>query len=239
MSSWRYYDAIAPKYRSVFERRRKFLEGVDRVVLAHSPAIVNEYLDVGCGDGIRSAELARRCGARHVTLVDSSPKMAQVCEENCKERLRSAPFEVRQGQVSDCGFEERSVDLVTCLWNVPGHLASRESRVALLVELRRLLAGEGSRVVVDVNNRYNLEAYGFRSVLCNLLKRCLCLRSAGLFTLVEGDVEEVVYIHSPFEFEKVAEEAGLRVVEKFYVDYKTGRFRRFFWQGQVVYVLGR
>lgn len=64
-------------------------------------------------------------------------------------------------------FEE-PFQVITCLWNVFGHVPEQH-RLIFLENLRNLLAREG-RLYIDVNNRYNSRAYGWKVVLKNMLR---------------------------------------------------------------------
>src|ERR1700747_3407385 len=50
-------------------------------------------------------------------------------------------------------------DIITCLWNVLGHVPTPEKRLRALRAVARLLAPH-SRFFLDVNHRYNLSCYG-------------------------------------------------------------------------------
>ena len=50
-------------------------------------------------------------------------------------------------------------DVITCLWNVLGHVREFENRVRAMRAMKKLLSPEG-RCFIDVNHRYNARAYG-------------------------------------------------------------------------------
>jgi SAM-dependent methyltransferase len=61
-------------------------------------------LDVGCGPGALTAELARRVGAANVSAIDPSPSYVEAC------RARHPGVDVREAQAESLPFEDDSFD---------------------------------------------------------------------------------------------------------------------------------
>jgi ubiquinone/menaquinone biosynthesis C-methylase UbiE len=62
-------------------------------------------LDVGCGPGGLTVELARRAGARHVAAIDPSPPFAQACRE------RNPGVDVREGFAEHLPYSDDEFDV--------------------------------------------------------------------------------------------------------------------------------
>ena len=54
---------------------------------------------------------------------------------------------------------EAEFDVITCLWNVLGHIFPAASRAEVLRQFARLVSPQG-RIFVDVHHRYNARHYG-------------------------------------------------------------------------------
>ena len=65
-----------------------------------------QVLDVGCGPGALTAELAGRIGARSISAIDPSPAYVEACRERVPEA------DVRQGAAEELPFEDASFDAV-------------------------------------------------------------------------------------------------------------------------------
>lgn len=235
-SSVGYYDALAGAYSERTADRRRYLDAVDGIVLGAAPRRTEAYLDAGCGDGRRAKLIAEAVAAGRLALVDESSEMLGLA----RHRLSGTNADFFCGSAKDYRTHER-FDLITCLWNVFGHICDRDDRVATLAALGRLLT-PGGRIVCDVNNRYNIREYGLRAVAANFVGGFFGRKEAGRFNLRHCGAGCTVYIHSPREFEKTVEDAGLRVIGKVGVGYGSGaveRTRMMNFTCQLVYVISR
>jgi SAM-dependent methyltransferase len=133
----------------------------DRLVGRYSPALAaamadaarirpgKRALDVGCGPGALTAELASRLGAEHVSAVDPSAPFLEEC------RSRNPGVDVREGRAETLPFEDASFDAV--LAQLVLHFVGDPAAAA--AEMRRVLRpggiaaacvwdfGEGMRVL--------------------------------------------------------------------------------------------
>lgn len=230
------YDLLAPHYRAYSQTREGFLRAVDELVVSHIKGKARSLLDVGAGDGVRAEGIARACRIDRLVLAEPSPVMYDLCR-------RVAGAEVWQLRAEELPSSGPRFDAVTCLWNVLGHVASPHGRLEALRRMRSLLADEGL-ILLDVNNRYNARSYG---------RLITAARAAyDLFSPSEtnGDVSfdwEIDgrrirargHVFTPAEVESLAVRAGLRVRERYVLDYETGERRRFVFRGQLLYVLER
>jgi len=227
------YDRLAPHYRRYAAGRAAYLSAVDRYVVEHA-ARGARMLDVGAGDGVRGMNLARLIGASRLVLCDSSPRMAALCREQQADEVWE--LDAQALPADGAGFE-----VITCLWNVLGHLQGRGARVAALTGMRRLLAPDG-RIFCDVNNRHNAHAYGrTRVMLRRLMDGMVRNDKRGDSTFewnVAGERIPVTgHLFTPREMRDLVDSAGLEIEERLAVDYVTGIRSSALWNGQLVYRL--
>ncbi len=231
MSSSQYYDKMAASYETLMDQRNTFLLAVESLIFELSSGkSVNNYLDVGCGNGIRSMRIMEGLKPEHSLLIDESKEMIQAASFLRNEKV----------QVEKCDFLEMKSNapfqIITCLWNVFGHLESKSLRLAFLKQMHSLLDQNGL-LFIDINNRYNVNQYGWPNVMRNMLRDILRLKDSGKFALQkEGDISNV-YVHNPFEFDKLITEAGFSRLRKIYIDYRTGHAVKSFIRGQTVYCI--
>jgi SAM-dependent methyltransferase len=220
------YDLVAPGYRELSARRRAYLDAVDTEILRRVPGGAASLIDVGAGDGRRAFEIARQAGVPRVVLVEPSDGMRGLIpagSEVWNERMEALP---------DAGPE---FDVVLCLWNVLGHVRGWESRVGALRNLGRVCSA-GGLIFLDVLNRYNLAECGVGVVL----RRFLSSHNGDVPVKwrIEGDeVNTQGYVFSASEMDKLFRDAGLRVVAREVLNYRTGRREPWSVAGNLLYVL--
>src|SRR5689334_20516698 len=151
------YDALAPFYDSLLESRKHYLQKVEEIVIAHTGKALS-LLDVGSGNGVRALKIATAANIENPVLVEPSEAMRRQSAGNSATWKRS---------IAEIPIPA-SFDLITCLWNVLGHLDGREERVSMLLRLRTLLS-PGGKLFLDVNHRYNAAAYGWRRTLLRMI----------------------------------------------------------------------
>ena len=227
------YDRLAPHYRAYACARAAYLDAVDRYVIEHAPKGAS-LLDVGAGDGVRAAAIARAIAASHVVLCEPSERMASLC------RLRSVA-QVWTQPAENLPVTSERFDVVTCLWNVLGHLPDRTARIRALAGMRRLLA-PGGRIFCDVNNRHNARASGPLRVLGRRMLDAIYpddRRGDAVFEWRIGDerIPGRGHLFTPGEMDSIVHEAGLRIEERIAVDYLSGAPSPRPWDGQLVYRL--
>lgn len=176
-------------------------------------------LDVGAADGARSRRIAWACGIRELAMLEPSIVM-QHGGPGCFWTMRA----------EELGSKSAEFDVITCLWNVLGHVSGR---VEALRQFARLLA-PGGRVILDVNHRYNVRQYGALRTFGRLL------RDSVAWSERNGDVEfpwGKGHVFTNREMMTLFRAAGLRVEKRVVVDYATGEVRRRGVEGQLFYVL--
>lgn len=212
-----FYDQLGSALRSVAQDRRAYIETVDGVIIKNVKKAVS-LLDVGSGDGVRAADLACRLGTTNLVMLDSSEKMVELSSRFGDSRLIS----IEDFHATSC------FDVVTCLWNVFGHVEHKK------IALENMAASlqRGGFLFLDVNNRYNAVEYGVCNALRNMWED-LCGKQTGYFINKFGNR---VYLHNCWELDRIIPQAGLEIVSKHYINYRTGKFCSPF-GGQILYVL--
>lgn len=224
-SSIELYNAVANEYSNHSRQRSAYLHCVEDLVRQWA-GHASRYLDVGAGDGVRSLRVASAIGADHVVLLDTSTEM-----------LRRVPDSMSVvtvvGSIDNCDLAG-PFDLITSLWNVFGHMPDCADRKASLSAIARLMSPT-SKFILDVNNRYNAAHYGLTAAARNIYRDMVRSPRRGRFPLEFNGCKSEVYIHHPFELDRLARECGLKVCKKAYVHYGQGTVHRMFWSGQAVY----
>jgi len=228
------YDAIAPLYAEYSGRYRDYLNAVDALVIERlAPGM--RLLDLGSGDGRRLHKIASHHGLAGVIAVEPSSEMAALCRTTTGFTVHQL-FGDELDQLADTGF-----DAITVLWNVFGHMADSAVRLKTLKLLKAKLAPGGS-MMLDVNNRHNRLAYG----RWNVARRRVL--DALAFDEKRGDVhyqwkignESVPssgHLFTPGEMASLFANAGLRVAERYSVNYASGAVSASPFDGQLFYRL--
>jgi SAM-dependent methyltransferase len=151
------YDALAGSYHSLVESKSRYLRKIEDLVISHI-AGAQSLLDVGAGDGARTLRIAESARIIRVVLVEPSARMRNQCQQQVEY------WPCRAAQIPE---NAPKFDVVTCLWNVLGHLPNHEERVFVLSRLRAHLAPAGA-IFLDVNHRYNVAAYGGAKTLLRM-----------------------------------------------------------------------
>ena len=218
-----YYNQLDLNNKSL--KVSSYLNTVNRLVELHSKKPVEDYLDVGCGDGQRTQGLLEALQPSRSTLIDPSKSMITLA------RSRSiAPC--IQTSILEFDTTDR-YDVITCLWNVLGHLDTPDERVAALRKMRSLLKEDGY-LFIDFNNRYNIKNYGLYAVALNFVKDVFCVSSRGWYPL---DSVSSVYIHSFYESYRLLKRSGLRIEHDHHIDYESGTPVTSPWFGQSFFVV--
>ncbi len=225
------YDRIAPVFARIAEKRRLYLDSIDRLVISGIPSGSRSLLDVGAGDGSRARRIVQaRNIAQHLLL---EPSVAMQGDNATGRTIRAEDLHSLHGEF----------DVITCLWNVLGHIFPSTSRLEVLNQFARLLSPQG-RIFIDVQHRYNVRHYGAIPTALRFLRDRLKWNETNGDVVVAWDVEQVrcatrghVFTHR--EFRSLAQAAGLNIENRFVVDYATGECRRWSVEGHLLYVLER
>jgi 2-polyprenyl-3-methyl-5-hydroxy-6-metoxy-1,4-benzoquinol methylase len=222
------YDALAPYYGSLLEARKRYLETVEEIVVRNSRA-ASSLLDVGSGNGVRALRLARAADIENVVLVEPSEAMRRHSPEN------SAVWKRSISELTGTA----AFDLITCLWNVLGHLDGTRERASMLARLRTLLS-PARTMFLDFNHRYNAAAYGWRRTFARVAQDLFLPseKNGDVIASWQAGNQRIrtrghVFTHA--ELLRLFHGAGLTIKQRWVIDYQTGEERRFSFLGNLLY----
>jgi len=228
------YDAIAPHYEEYSSKRQAYLDAVDELVIANlSPE--TRLLDIGSGDGRRLAKIKTRAGLSEIVAVEPSAEMAGICEQKV-----GIPVYQEFGENID-QLDIGQFDVTTALWNILGHIPSSRSRQQTLLNIRSKLK-PGGKLILDVNNRHNALAYGYWTVLQRVLVDAINFKESRGDAQYKWEIGGVSFdahghLFTPGEVEKLFDVAGLKVLNRYSVNYDNGAVSGSKYRGQLFYIL--
>lgn len=226
------YDRIAPEFESLAKPRRAYLRQIDRLVVSNIPHGCGSLLDVGAGNGTRGLRIAREAGLREVTLLEPSAAMRSGWPAGVQS------LEIR---AEELGSVAGNFDVILCLWNVIGHIFPAAKRVEVLRQFARLASPRG-KIFVDFNYRYNIRQYGLWPTLGRRLRDWLQPAERNGDVTVAWTVADMAlttsgHVFTGREIARIVSAAGLRMEDRYVVDYSTGDLCRRAFQGNPLYVL--
>ncbi len=228
-TSTQYYDAIANNYSFEIEKRKKYIQSINKWIgsLMRSHSCTN-VLDVGTGDGTRLLNILEDVRYSSLNIVEPSEKLIKIAQShfpmaNCYNK-----------DLQGCELPDSSFSHVLSLWNVLGHVTNRREFVSKIFQLLE----PGGYFIFDINNRYNIKQYGLFSVVKNCLRDLFSKAESGYFILQNGENLTRVFIHSKRDATALMKVAGFKVTKVYYVDYESGCFRRSQFFGQML-IVGR
>lgn len=120
---------------------------IDFVEKACGIAHESQVLDVGCGLGRHTLELAKR-GYKHLSAYDFSPRLLRQAKAKSEELGYTVDFDVK-----DCRHLHRGAtyDAVICLYDVIGSFRTYDDNISIIKSIRGVLK-HGGRCVVSVMN---------------------------------------------------------------------------------------
>jgi len=230
------YDRLALHFDHLARGRRQYLEGVEKLIISGVQPNSRSLLDVGAGDGRRALRIAARAGLQRVVLLEPSRQMARQTGEAEVWALRLEGLDSQKAPASGNSF-----DVITCLWNVLGHIQPERTRGQVLSSLRAMLSPDGV-LYVDVNHRYNVSSYGAVRTAFRFLQDRLWPSEFNGDVTAKWDLQgsscsTYGHVFTDREMRLLAAAAGLEVHERIVVDYDTGEVRRFGFQGNLLYIL--
>ena len=237
MVSPEFYAEFAPWYREYASKKEAYLQSVDDFIKADANG-KRSIIDIGAGDGTRLLKiLAAMGGSVRAVVIDNSDGMIDLLQKIPNVKVLKA--DIASPKFHPVGKYE----IVLCLWNVIGHVMTEKERIMALKHMAGLLEDDGI-IFLDVNNRYNVVQYGFKSVLVNIMKDVLSRdeRNGDFALTIEAGGKKictVVHLFSPTEVERLINAAGLKVVQRRMIDYETGKHVDNVWSGQLIYKLAK
>ncbi len=236
MRSTDFYTQFASEYDTYANEKRLYLAAIDAEIVARKKSC-ESMIDIGCGTGGRSLRLAEKLKVKDLTLIDQSEGM--LSHIPAKDAIHTICADL-----SRPGWNvQAKADLVVCLWNVFGHIPTREGRLQALKNSASCMHSE-SILFLDVNNRYNAAHYGIFSVLRNIMTDFFRpFVNNGDYPLTistsQGALQTTVHLFSPRELDPLFKEAGLVLQRCTAINYRTGKRAATFFGGQLLYELVR
>jgi 2-polyprenyl-3-methyl-5-hydroxy-6-metoxy-1,4-benzoquinol methylase len=230
------YDALAANYRSVSAARAAYLDAVEKIVIRLIAPNADSLLDIGSGDGHRAMRIAMAKNISNVVLVEPSHNMREFCRRNTPARIWSISAEELPAAADRFA-------VITCLWNVLGHIDNNQKRLTALKKMRLLLR-DGGVMFIDVNNRYNAVTYGLLPTLGRMLYDVLAPSETNgdaqvTWRVGENAIQSPSHFFTPREIRKLLDDASLVVKQRFVLDYHTGKIRRSEFAGQLLFQVGK
>ena len=154
-SLWRDTATAGPEQaRDLAARLERRAKAVDEIAARDAYlgllgiAAGHRVLDVGCGSGAVTREIARRTGSHGLAVgVDPSSELLAIARDLAQEAGLADRVEFRQGDVLRLPFPDRSFDVVLCV-TVLSHVPGGE---AAIPELVRVLRPGGRLGVFDLD----------------------------------------------------------------------------------------
>ena len=236
-TSQQLYDNLAPFYGEYCLKRDKYLMAVETLIVRNIEG-GDTMMDIGSGDGKRAERIARKLKVKKLLLTDNSRQMVKKLN-NIKSKIVSVKHaDITKKDFSGVKFKPK---MITCLFNVLGHIETVREREQALKNIRSLVDKKGV-IFMDVNNRYNAENYGYVNVLINIFKDLWypSERNGNFkFTIKvkEKRIPAAVHLFNPLEIERLFKSCGLKIIKKFYINYRTGELESTFLSGQILYKL--
>ena len=129
-------------------------------------------------------------------------------------------------RAEDLHRQPGSFDVITCLWNVLGHVLSTAARVGVLRQFERLVSPEG-RIFIDLNHRYNARHYGALATAARLLRDRVWPGDRNGDVRVTWNIEgcrisTTGHVFTHREVAALSRAAGLHIEKRFVIDYASG-----------------
>jgi ubiquinone/menaquinone biosynthesis C-methylase UbiE len=213
-SSWadRYSDRGTSA--SLWERHNAILDLIAEARLPKS----SEILDVGCGAGYMTFDLAKR--GYHGVGIDAARKMVETCIAEGNRRGISQLWQYKEADAEQIPYPEKSFDAVICC-GVIEYLPSDEE---LLREVRRLLRPNGVFILCVTNK------YGYSRCLYPIFQRTKKIpgfikMATKIRAFSTGRKSELMNLpfrprsHSPAHIRRLVAAHGFKLIRDKYINF--------------------
>jgi SAM-dependent methyltransferase len=230
------YDRLGKNYAALCQRRDFYLRTVESCILERIPAGSRSLLDIGSGDGRRALRLASESRIKRVVLLEPSAGMTA-------EPIRQVEIWRFHAEEMNASLISERFDVITCLWNVLGHVPNAALRQHALTNVAHLLTQDG-RFFVDINHRYNAAAYGTVPTLARWLRDRIFPGDqngdvTAKWNLGQISISTYGHVFTDREIMQLASAAGLSLEKRVIINYESGRIRRFPFTGNLLYIFRR
>ena len=225
------YNRLAPHYGQLCVRRKAYLEAVETHILHSMPAGSGSLLDLGYGDGKRALRIAQTAGIERLVMLEPAAEMPAAGAG------QGELWPIRAEDLRPDSIAER-FDVITCLWNVLGHIATAEKRHQAVLNAARLLSTRGW-LFLDVIHRYNLRSYGIVPTSARWIRdRVAWSDENGDVTArwLDGTINTYGHVFTHREMACLANRAGLEIEERIVLDYDNGKQHGFACLGNLLYI---
>lgn len=231
------YQQIAPFFEQLSTRRKPYLDAIEKMILDRLAPGYQSLLDIGAGDGRRALRIANLASLTEIVLLEPSAAMRSRIPNGIE------TWPIRAEELETLRSASRRFDVITCLWNVLGHVQGAENRRRALRGMAKLLA-PGGKIFLDLTYRYNAKSYGWYKTAGRFLFDELFPNENNGDVRVEWLLPSCQYrtyghVFTRKEVRSLAISAGLKIEETAFVDYATGKRCDFGFQGNLFYVLRR
>jgi ubiquinone/menaquinone biosynthesis C-methylase UbiE len=152
----RYFETNAPYWANVYEQggiKERIYQTRLRLALRMAASLRlpagSRILEVGCGTGVATVELARR--GYDVTSIDSSEAMVRATRERARRARVDRRIKCVLGNAESLALPDRSFDLVLALGVLPWFADIRPP----LAEMSRVLV-PGAHLITTIDSRWGL-----------------------------------------------------------------------------------
>lgn len=231
------YNRLAPYFRLYSKRKQLYLNSVDKIIIRSIDKKGTHMLDVGAGDGLRGSKLFKNLGFKKIVSIDNSSEMVSLYKRGFKRKIYKLDISSNDTMIVLDKF-----DVITCLWNVLGHISTQKKRLKALINMKKLLKGNG-KIFIDVSNRYNIAYYGWLNVITNMIRDLIFHSERNGEFAYDLHINKLISIPSsnhfftPYEMKALIEEAGLFIDRQLYINYSTGLIESTFLKGSLFYIL--
>jgi len=228
------YNRLAPHYAQLCVRRKAYLEAVETLILHRIPAGSHSLLDLGSGDGKRALRIAQTAGIERLVMLEPAVEMP------AQGTGRGELWSIRAEDLRPDSISAR-FDVITCLWNVLGHITTSDKRQQALSSAAHLLS-TGGRLFLDFIHRYNLRSYGIVPTCARWIRdRVAWSDENGDVTArwLDGAIDTYGHVFTHREMVRLAKAAGLEIEARIVLDYDNGKEHGFACMGNLLYIFRR
>ena len=227
---------VVRRLAELARRRERYLTAVEREILSRVPWGSKSLLDIGAGDGSRAVSIASQARIGRIALVEPSTKMTNRTPSNA---------EIWRVRIEELGARpnDEKFDVITCLWNVLGHVRGTALRIHALIAIKGFLSQDG-KFFLDVLHRYNVRSYGFAPTAVSFLYDYFAPSDrngdvVACWNIGDRRIRTYGHVFTHGEVMHLASASGLNLEERLVIDYEDGRVRRRAFQGNLLYVFRR
>ena len=146
----KHFEKMAHSYDQNYQYDKPFTKykiskKVDTFVkfIAGNQSLKLEILELGCGTGEYSREIAKRLGESQIIALDISEKIIEVARKKC-EKFKNIKFSV--GSAYQLPFKDKSFDVVAGFY-----FLHHVDAAPVIKEIRRILSPEGKVFFIEPN----------------------------------------------------------------------------------------